>query len=84
MCAVCAQKVMVAPPVMLDFLWCQKQFLTFFTSSLKPPVGGASYYVIIFLDVGLSLVSSPGRDSRDIRSSRLAEASQKPLGTNAL
>ena len=30
------------------------------------------------------LVSSPGRDSRDIRSSRLAEATQKPLGTNAL
>ena len=31
-----------------------------------------------------SLVSSPGRDSRDIRSSRLAKATQKPLGTNAL
>ena len=30
------------------------------------------------------VVSSPGRDSRDIRSSRLAEATQKPLGTNAL
>ena len=29
MCAVCAQKVMVAPPVILDFLWPQKQFLTF-------------------------------------------------------
>ena len=29
MCAVCAQNVMVAPPVILDFLWCQKQFLTF-------------------------------------------------------
>ena len=28
MCAVCAQKVMVAPPVILDFLWPQKQFLT--------------------------------------------------------
>ena len=34
--------------------------------------------------VDLLLVSSPGRDSRDIRSSRLAEATQKPLGTNAL
>ena len=31
-----------------------------------------------------TVVSSPGRDSRDIRSSRLAEATQKPLGTNAL
>ena len=30
------------------------------------------------------VVSSPGRDSRDIRSSRLAEATQKLLGTNAL
>ena len=30
------------------------------------------------------LVSSPGRDSRDLRSSRLEEATQKPLGTNAL
>ena len=30
------------------------------------------------------VVSSPGRDSRDIRSSRLAETTQKPLGTNAL
>ena len=30
------------------------------------------------------LVSSPGRDSRDSRSSRLAEATQKALGTNAL
>ena len=29
MCAVCAQKVMVAPPVILDFLRPQKQFLTF-------------------------------------------------------
>ena len=29
MCAVCAQKVMVAPPVILDFLWRQKLFLTF-------------------------------------------------------
>ena len=27
--AVCAQKVMVAPPVILDFLWRQKQLLTF-------------------------------------------------------
>ena len=32
---------------------------------------------------GYKVVSSPGRDSRDIRSSRLAEATQKPLGTNA-
>ena len=31
-----------------------------------------------------SIVSSPGRDSRDLRSSRLAEATQKALGTNAL
>ena len=31
-----------------------------------------------------SVVSSPGRDSRDLRSSRLAEATQKALGTNAL
>ena len=30
------------------------------------------------------LVSSPGRDSRDLRSSCLAEATQKALGTNAL
>ena len=30
------------------------------------------------------LVSSPGRDSHDLRSSRLAEATQKALGTNAL
>ena len=30
------------------------------------------------------LVSSPGRDSRDLRSSRQAEATQKALGTNAL
>ena len=29
MCAVCAQKGMVAPPVILAFLWCQKHFLTF-------------------------------------------------------
>ena len=29
MCAVCVQKVMVAPPVILDFLRPQKQFLTF-------------------------------------------------------
>ena len=29
MWAACAQKVMVAPPVILDFLWRQKQFLTF-------------------------------------------------------
>ena len=29
------------------------------------------------------LVSSPGRDSHDICSARLAEATQKPLGTNA-
>ena len=28
------------------------------------------------------VVSSPGRDSRDSRLSRLAEASQKALGTN--
>ena len=28
-CAVCEQKVMVAPPMILDFLWRQKQFLTF-------------------------------------------------------
>ena len=38
-------------------------------------------------DVKLSdmeLVSSPGRDSRDSRSSRLAEATQKALATNAL
>ena len=27
--AVCAQQVMVAPPVILDFLWHQKQSLTF-------------------------------------------------------
>ena len=32
----------------------------------------------------LALVSSPGRDSRDSHSSRLAEATQKALGTNAL
>ena len=32
----------------------------------------------------ISLVSPPGRDSRDSRSSRLAEATQKALGTNAL
>ena len=31
-----------------------------------------------------TVVSSPGRDSRDSRSSRLAEATQKALGTNAL
>ena len=30
------------------------------------------------------IVSSPGGDSRDSRSSRLAEATQKALGTNAL
>ena len=30
------------------------------------------------------IVSSPGRDSRDLRSSRLAEATQKALGTNTL
>ena len=29
MCAVCRQKGMVAPPVILAFLWCQKHFLTF-------------------------------------------------------
>ena len=29
MCAVCVKNVMVAPPVILNFLWCQKQFLTF-------------------------------------------------------
>ena len=29
MCAVCEQKVMVAPPIILDFLWQQMQFLTF-------------------------------------------------------
>ena len=29
MCAVCAQKGMVAPPVIPAFLWCQKHFLTF-------------------------------------------------------
>ena len=33
---------------------------------------------------GTDVVSSPGRDSREIRSSRLAEATQKPLGTSAL
>ena len=33
---------------------------------------------------GNRLVSSPGRDSRDSRSSRLAEATQKALGTNVL
>ena len=32
----------------------------------------------------LYVVSSPGRDSHDLRSSRLAEATQKALGTNAL
>ena len=32
----------------------------------------------------LNLVSSQGRDSRDLRSSCLAEATQKALGTNAL
>ena len=31
-----------------------------------------------------SLVSSPGRDSHNSRSSRLAEATQKALGTNVL
>ena len=31
-----------------------------------------------------TVVSSPGRDSRDSRSSRLVEATQKALGTNAL
>ena len=53
-------------------------------------------YLSIFLDawtwkeqgrltlIGIKLVSSPGRDSRDSRSSRLAEATQKALGTNAL
>ena len=29
MCAVYAKKVIVAPPIILDFLWRQKQFLTF-------------------------------------------------------
>ena len=29
MCAVCAQKGMVAPPVILAFFWCQKHLLTF-------------------------------------------------------
>ena len=31
-----------------------------------------------------NVVSSPGRDSHDLRSSRLAEATQKVLGTIAL
>ena len=35
-------------------------------------------------DCCYGLVSSSGRDSRDLRSSRLAEATQKALGTNAL
>ena len=38
----------------------------------------------LILKLSATIVSSPGRDSRDIRSSRLAEATQKPLGTNAL
>ena len=36
MCAVCAQKVMVAPPVILDFLWPPKQvfnILIFFSET---------------------------------------------------
>ena len=50
----CAQKNNVAPPIILNFLRGQNQFLTFESSSLKPPVGGASYYAIISLDIGLS------------------------------
>ena len=42
----CAQKVIVAPTVILNSARGQKQFLT---SSLKTPVGGASYFAIIFL-----------------------------------
>ena len=40
--------------------------------------------ITLNLDLYVNLVSSPGRDSRDIRSSRLEEATQKALGTNAL
>ena len=38
----------------------------------------------LILQTEIHVVSSQGRDSRDIRSSRLAEATQKPFGTNAL
>ena len=50
----CAQKHIVAPPIKLNSMRGKKEFFTFESSSLKPPVGGASYYVIIFHDVGLS------------------------------
>ena len=49
----CAQKNSVAPPITLNFLLGQKQFLASY-SSLKPPVGVASYYAIIFLDIDLT------------------------------
>ena len=48
----CVQKIIVAPPIIL-FAWAKVAF-NIYSSSLKPPVGGASYYVIIFLNVGLS------------------------------
>ena len=42
-----AQNNIVTPPIILNFLFGQKHFLTFYSSSLKPPVGGASCWTII-------------------------------------
>ena len=50
--------------------------MTPFTGAIKVPVR--------WVNQASELVSSPGRDSRDSRSSRLAEPTQKALGTNAL
>ena len=50
-------------------------------------IGWQGYVGILFevhLGTDAWLVSSPGRDSRDIRSSHLAKATEKALGTNAL
>ena len=52
----CSQNI-VAPPIILNSMRRLQNFLTFL-SSLKPLVGGASYYIIIFLDVGQLIVCS--------------------------
>ena len=43
----CAQKVIVGPPMILNAVRLQKQFLTFQSSSLKSSIGGTLYYAII-------------------------------------
>ena len=52
--------------------------------ALEMAVQGVSVMIAASVCGHCLLVSSPGRDSHDLRSSRLAEATQKALGTNAL